>query len=1071
MLMKRSLLLLSVSLVGVLALHGQTLHIADPLIALESPKERQAVEQALSVALQAASTELEPFVTVRTGGQAGTVRADASIMIVATDFGNGPGVSMTYTGSDGSSGTYNFSAAFGPNTAQELAGGLVYLHLTFGESVEPEGTSPALLASLTSRSLVSESSLPGHIQSVHAGPDGDLVLALSTKVLRTDSYFRRAATIGGELSSRFTAFANRAFLGAGGQMVTIGGGRSNEVYWIAHDDAEPRRFALDGYQSLGAALLSDGTLALHDATNQVVVLANSNNTVSALPLRVTFDAFPQIIAAGPAGTIWTWDAVQRSVAIWSQDGSRLGTVLPLLPADETSVFILLPYPDGSFVVSAMNGLYRFDRSGLPVWFLPWTDVPGIRSMNGIMVASFDEASGLLYLVNIIDGTVYQLLDREYAEGVRTITASERRLMELQQALAGNPNDVGTLLALGEEFEGAEAWELAARYYREARDLRPNDRQAVDGVARVEVELLWREAADAIARASRKLQQFGPANARADYEQALRLLEQILALSPQNEQALEERNALEALYAQQFAPLELASVEVREIFPSLIQQLQRDPVGEITIRNPNQNSVSNVRLEARLADFMSEGWQSPSVRSLAAGGDFTVALRLPVEQSILNLNTRLVNAPLRLTVRYEIDNQEREITFTEGVTVHPVTALTWEESGKLATYITPADTYVNQFSSAFRAVDRQASEWGVAEDFLRAARLADAVGSHQIEYIQDPELGIASILGDPTVVDSVQLPRTTLWYRRGDCDDTTALLASVFESVSIGTAIMTSPDHVFLAFDSGQPEQDAWMFESVTTTVIPYNGTLWIPFETTILDQGFMASWEEGSRLVRRYGASAKRAIPGDGNDGIEFLPVSGQRERFPALPVDALDDQVFELLPPLEEQVDELHRGSVSSIRRVLYTSSLSSLEAAVSGQRGRRALRTLNQVGVLHAQFGAYDAARAAFERAVEQDSSYVPTYLNLANLELVQGRPRAALRHIDEADDRRRPGVLSNLIRAQALYALGDIDEARTRMGLVEQEAPELAALYPHLSGDAGARASDAAAQRLSPWAIEEE
>jgi tetratricopeptide (TPR) repeat protein len=1067
--MKRVLLPLFLCLLTFGGLVAETLHIADPLLALESPDETELVRKTLSRALVAAAEQLEPYVTVRTGGQAGTVRADANITTVATDFGNGPGVSMTYTGSDGQSGTFNFSAEFGPNTALELANGIVYLHLTYGEDIQPEGEPPALLSSLDSRSLGAETTIPFRVLSVHSSGTGELTLGLSTSVFRVDEYFRRVATIGGDLSSRFVSFAYLAFSAPGGQTVTVGN-NLNELYRIPFEGAEPRRVPLPGYQVTSASLMTDGTLAMHDMSGQAAVLVSPDNSIRELPIRGSFDVFPQITTSGPENTLWSWDAVQRGVGIWSPEGERLGSVLPLLPPEEYTISLLIPYPDGSFLVSATNGLYKFDRAGFPQWFLPWDQIHGIRSANGIMNGTMDPSTGMIYLVNIMDGMVYQLLDREYRSDVGAIGSQERRLISLQEELGRSPASLNTLTALAEEFERMEAWELAARYWREARDRDPSSTIAAEGAARVEVELLWREATIVIARASRKLQQFGPANARADYENALRLLEQIIALSPGNEQAMEERGALEELYAQQFAPLELASVQVQEIFPSLIQQLQRDPVGEVTIRNPNDNAVSNVRLEARLADFMSEGWESSPVLSLGAGASFSVDLRLPVEQSILNLNTRLVNAPLRLTVRYEIDNQEREITFTEGITVHPVTALTWEESGKLATYVTPADTYVNQFSSTFRAINREASSWGVSADFLRAARLADAVGSHGIEYIQDPQLGIASILGDPTVVDSVQLPRTTLWYRRGDCDDTTALLASVFESVSISTAIMTSPDHVFLAFDSGQPEQDAWMFDSETTVAIPYNGTLWIPFETTILDQGFLASWEEGSRLVRRYGASAMRRIPEDGNDGIEFLPIQLERERYPALPVDALDDQVFQLLPPLETQVDELHTTSVSSIRRVLYSDSLASLQGELNSQNGRQGLRTLNQVGVLHAQFGEYGRARSAFEQALSRDDEYVATYLNLANLELITNNPRAALRQIDAADQIRRPGILSSLIRAQALYALGDIEEARTRMGLVEQEAPELAALYPHLSGVSGARASDAAAQRISPWAIED-
>ena len=88
--------------------------------------------------------------------------------------------------------------------------------------------------------------------------------------------------------------------------------------------------------------------------------------------------------------------------------------------------------------------------------------------------------------------------------------------------------------------------------------------------------------------------------------------------------------------------------------------------------------------------------------------------------------------------------------------------------------------------------------------------------------------------------------------------------------------MTSPGHVFMAFDTGEPEQNGWLFESETTSAIAYGGTVWLPYETTILAEGFLASWEEGSRLYKRHAAAGE----------IEFIPIASERTRFPALPLD-----------------------------------------------------------------------------------------------------------------------------------------------------------------------------------------
>ena len=83
----------------------------------------------------------------------------------------------------------------------------------------------------------------------------------------------------------------------------------------------------------------------------------------------------------------------------------------------------------------------------------------------------------------------------------------------------------------------------------------------------------------------------------------------------------------------------------------------------------------------------------------------------------------------------------------------------------------------------------------------AAALAEALGALPLAYVPDPASPIAEALGRGEAVDTVRFPRSTLAYPGGDCDDTTALLESALEAAGIGTAIVATPGHVLLAFDS------------------------------------------------------------------------------------------------------------------------------------------------------------------------------------------------------------------------------------------------------------------------------
>jgi hypothetical protein len=69
--------------------------------------------------------------------------------------------------------------------------------------------------------------------------------------------------------------------------------------------------------------------------------------------------------------------------------------------------------------------------------------------------------------------------------------------------------------------------------------------------------------------------------------------------------------------------------------------------------------------------------------------------------------------------------------------------------------------------------------------------------------------------------------------------------------------MTSPGHVFMAFNSEEPVANRWMYESDNVTVIDYKGTLWVPIETTILKDGFFKAWEVASKEVKTFDSQNK----------------------------------------------------------------------------------------------------------------------------------------------------------------------------------------------------------------------
>lgn len=69
-----------------------------------------------------------------------------------------------------------------------------------------------------------------------------------------------------------------------------------------------------------------------------------------------------------------------------------------------------------------------------------------------------------------------------------------------------------------------------------------------------------------------------------------------------------------------------------------------------------------------------------------------------------------------------------------------------------------------------------------------------------------------------------------------------LYATLLESSGISTAVITTPGHIFVTFDSGMvPADAASLFEQDDSYV--HSGTVWIPMETTALSDGFVSAWQ------------------------------------------------------------------------------------------------------------------------------------------------------------------------------------------------------------------------------------
>jgi tetratricopeptide (TPR) repeat protein len=776
--------------------------------------------------------------------------------------------------------------------------------------------------------------------------------------------------------------------------------------------------------------LPDGSaLAAHAGQQQTLKLADRR------PTKVEFLTRPNLyysaLAAGPEGNIWVYSIAERRVRIYTTEGQLVDSVIPLDP-DRPAPTQMVVYPDGSFLLFARGWLYRFRRNGVPVWRTDELLGPDEFARLAHAWVAPDPKTGLIYLADVQGRRIIKLLDKAYSESLGIQNTNEEQLIRSNQRLFRNPDDAAALKAKAELYERVGTMEMARSMWEKILEIDPSSPEARAKLEELELARLLARAADLDEKTRSLIQTLGPESARAPYTQTMQLYEQVLNLDPGNREIQGKRRDLKLLFDESQRRITIVAARIEDLFPSLMQRYRVQPVGTVSVHNILDEEVRDLTASLFIEGYMDFPTESASLPRLEAGQRAELDLKVLFNTSVFDLQEDLP-VQARIEVSYRTSRGRERTSRVEALMLYRKTALVWDDSAKLASFIMPNEEIVSTFAHGVSDIGEVAERYRLSSRLFRGIRVCDALGSYGITYIEDPGSPISRVLGKAAVVDTVRFPRTTLLIRSGDCDDTTALLGSLLESVGIGTAIMTCPGHVFLAFDTGEPKENLWLFTHRNLQAIVHGATVWLPVETTALEKGFLAAWESASELVRKHRGKT------------EFLPVREQRDRYPPLPLPATDLSVFQ---PPEQEIDAVFNGSIDAVADTLYGESLELLEDRLGGQRGLAAARVRNRIGVLHARFGRDREAEEAFTLCLAEEPDFTAAYLNLANLKLVRGELEEAAEVARDGLERKPDSALLNVFLALYHNRKGEPGAASVYLDRVRSRCPELARRYSYLA-----------------------
>ncbi|MFW6227985.1 MAG: tetratricopeptide repeat protein [Alkalispirochaeta sp.] len=933
------------------------------------------------------------------------------------------------------------------------------------EDTAPRFVDELYLGELVGSTITTEGGTP-YPYSVAVTADGDVVVGAITVAIRFSPELRVLELPGASLlnEGNYSSAMTVAVTPAGSVVTRPSMGR--ELYRYRPGAVEPERIRNPLTGQGGMAALPDGSIVVVDYANRRAARLEGR---SATPLDLFPDEYTYIpaVAAGPEGNIWAYDTMARLIRIFSPDGGKLDSVVPMLPMEQAAgVKAIAVGEGGDFLLLTTGGLWRFDRSGHAVWMIDAIDDPAGSPLGQMMGVAWHEPTGSVYLTDYMGQRVIRLVETTRTGAVSTDRFT-RRILELNEELRRAGADTGrrgeVFAAKAQLYQERGALEMAQAQWQLALEEDPFSMDAIDRIDTIESSLLQRQVSLLDERVRNLLDEYGRETARRDFSRAVRLYERILNLEPGNEEMRRAKRALEAQFEERGGPtpppypVEIADLSVEPLFPVLLRRYHDGGAGSFELRNPGDRAVRIRSAVATAGSFTEAPTPIDLPRRLGPGERVSVGVPLLLDREVLSLEEDL---PIQLSIRLEYEVEANRggstgdgdgtgapgdgaifaVTADASTTLHRRSALVWDDSAKLASFVTPNDEVVAGFALRVLAGLERGTPGIGAEDgtargiaavsprIARAIRLTDALGRYGINYVEDPRTPFSEVQGAAHAVDTVRFPRLTLYYRSGDCDDTSALLASLFEAAGLDTAIVTTPGHVLIAVDTKEPVSNRWMFETTTTTAIAHEGTLWIPVETTVVDDGFAVAWQEGSHLV---GTNLDEGA-------VEIIPTRNARDRYPALPLPAPS---FTITEPPVTAIRAMVDTSFRHVNEIVYTAGRSALDRDLETRAGTRRIPILNRIGIMEARFGYTDRARDVFTEIIELRNSYVPAYVNLANLALLEGRTDEALARLDQARllDPDSPVVIDLIARAH--YAAGNGRAAREAVRQLAGIDPERA------------------------------
>ncbi len=430
-------------------------------------------------------------------------------------------------------------------------------------------------------------------------------------------------------------------------------------------------------------------------------------------------------------------------------------------------------------------------------------------------------------------------------------------------------------------------------------------------------------------------------------------------------------------------ISISSAAFDSIFTAAFKFYVTKPIGSVTLRNNDARAYRDVKLSLslkRYTDFPTE----TMIKSIEAGEEKSIPVTMTFNDTVLELTE---NTPVQaeVVVSYFEDNVQKAVTQNAPMTLYSRNAISWEETSRISSFITPRDLPVVDYSrAAIRAFLTPLKTTPLPKQLAKIALLVESVGALGMAYVPDPKTPYAEVAGKPEALDYVAFPRETLSRKLGDCDDTTALMCALIESVGIETMVVDAPGHVFMMADVG--EEDPERLGLPLERFVEVNGRIWVPIETTKLSKGFLEAWSAAATTIAKV----------KDKNSIHYVSVFESSKKYP--PITLVDKEPA--APPYpEEKVKLTFLPLLDKLEKERYKTQIESLKEQIRKNPANTMLHI--ELGMAHVEGGNIPEARNIFEAFIKDPSLEVQAaaHNNLGNLDYLESKYDGAASHYADA------------------------------------------------------------------------